>query len=496
MAGPNPIERCSTHPQAEAAWRCSGCGKLLCPDCAVDASRVNVKLVACIHCGSMAETLRVQRVKRSWTSMLPTFLKAIVMPRALLQYLVVSIIMCVGMLAGMLPFVGWILALLLMFGAWGSYLFAILRAAADGATELPDLKGIGGTGTDILQTFFRLALATAAVWLPLVIYFWNHPFGAAHAVGLISQANWSDTFVLAVQLFGMIYLPAAFILAAMADDAFDVINPFKVFAVIGRLPGQYFALAGIVVGLYVANKLLEFGLYLGMFGVVMGGGIGFVKLLGMVCIIQALLLPLPALSALMLGRFMYFNAESFGYATSANAIREAVPGAVPRGRMPAQGQAPDPASGPAPAGFGPAGNAGVGAAAPAPPPQPVALELESTPQEALVGALKSGHDGMALNAYRKMVAAGQTPQLGPDQELELAKILDTAGDAMGAVHACRRAAQVDMRGPDAPRALFLAASLLIEKAGAPGDGRALLEYLVKNYPGDPWAERAARSLQG
>ena len=471
-AAGQPVSRCSSHPNARAAWRCSSCNKLLCPDCAADASQANVKLVACLHCGSIAEQLQVQRSVRGWPAMLPTFAKSVLSLQGFGQYLVIAAIMCFGMAIALFPFFGSIMAMVVIYGAWGGYLFSVLRAASGGEHDLPSLRDIGSSAGELIATTFRLALATAIVWVPLLVIFYNQTASGAYQIGLVGMSNWSNPVVLLVQLFAVVYIPAAFVLAAMADSALDVINPLSVLAVIARVPGRYFSMALFCAVLYALNKLLEFGLWMVFLRFLMSGRVGFLGGLMLVFIILALLMALPTLIALVLGRFMYQNAETFGLAAASTVSQAAMPGAFPRGSLPEPDQATQ---------------APVAAA-------PVALELESTPSEVLLGALKSGHDGMALDAYRRLVAGGQSPQLHPEQELLLSQILDNGGDTMGAVHALRRAAQTDLRGPMASRALYLAASLLIDKAGAAAEGQTLLRYLVDNYPGDPWAERASRLL--
>jgi len=45
--------RCDRHPEAPALYRCDGCGRLLCADCALPQTR----LVVCAHCGELAVPL-------------------------------------------------------------------------------------------------------------------------------------------------------------------------------------------------------------------------------------------------------------------------------------------------------------------------------------------------------------------------------------------------------------------------------------------------------
>ncbi len=53
--------RCSTHPRTLAGWRCDGCARELCPDCAVAQRAGTDWLAACGTCGGLARPLRLSR---------------------------------------------------------------------------------------------------------------------------------------------------------------------------------------------------------------------------------------------------------------------------------------------------------------------------------------------------------------------------------------------------------------------------------------------------
>jgi hypothetical protein len=128
-------------------------------------------------------------------------------------------------------------------------------------------------------------------------------------------------------------------------------------------------------------------------------------------------------------------------------------------------------------------------------PIPLEPEPELDPARALEKSLKSGDNPGAVDAYRKLQAAGLKPDLLPELELRLANILERQGLSLDAAHACRRAADRDLKGPLATRAIFTAARLLVERVGEVEQGRAMYQYLVENYPDDPLSERAKEMLR-
>jgi hypothetical protein len=117
------------------------------------------------------------------------------------------------------------------------------------------------------------------------------------------------------------------------------------------------------------------------------------------------------------------------------------------------------------------------------------------PARALEKSLQSGDNPGAMVAYQKLQAAGHKPELAPELELRLANILERQGLSLDAAHACRRAADRDLQGPLATRAIFTAARLLVERVGEVEQGKVMYRYLIENYPEDPLAQRAQEMLR-
>ena len=112
-------------------------------------------------------------------------------------------------------------------------------------------------------------------------------------------------------------------------------------------------------------------------------------------------------------------------------------------------------------------------------------------------ALQSQQSVAALTAFVRCRDAGIPIALEPRLELRLATVLERAREFGAAVAACRRAADQDLTGPMAPRAIFMAARLYAEKLEEPARAGALYRYLVETYPSDdlaPLADEAARRL--
>jgi hypothetical protein len=186
---------------------------------------------------------------------------------------------------------------------------------------------------------------------------------------------------------------------------------------------------------------------------------------------------IPILTAFVLGWLIYQNGEVLGFTQGRELMVPEVPGATPRGTLPAP-QEPRIESRPEPV-----------------EPIPLEPEAESNPAQALQTSLERGDNPGAVDAYQKIQAAGLKPELPPELELRLANILERQGLSLDAAHACRRAADRNLKGPLATRAIFTAARLLVERVGEIEQGKAMYRYLIENYPDDPLARRAQEMLR-
>ncbi len=130
------------------------------------------------------------------------------------------------------------------------------------------------------------------------------------------------------------------------------------------------------------------------------------------------------------------------------------------------------------------------------PPMPSGVPPGTPPaMHALQNALQNESGMVALTEYQRCLQAQVQMTLAPRFELRLAGVLERAREFEGAVAACRRAADQDLTGPYAPRAVFMAAQLYEHKLREPARAKALYQYLVDSFPGDALTQRAAEALR-
>jgi hypothetical protein len=399
----------------------------------------------------------VPKEVKKWEQMFATFFRAIFSARGMLQLVAVGYIMLLSGFLGIVPLIGFILVIVVYVGVFASYMFLVIGAYAQGHEELPRIGHLADDVSTIFGAASRFLVATAIVWVPLLFYFFS-----VHGQEALAQPDfdyWQDPILVLIIIAGTLYIPASYIIAALGEDILDVLNPLRVLGVITRLPQQYVKIAVISVILFAASSFLSEALTSVLIG---WRPIGLLKVFLLNGLVRAISLIPHLLLAMILGRFIYQNAKIFQFKTMSADLVPQWPNAKPRGTLPAHLQKKDEHQ--------------------EAPKKVVALELESTPQEALAGAIKSGNQAMSLEAYKKVIAGGALPNLMSDAEFQLANMLVKTGDFLGAAKAFHRSAQKDLNAPLAVEALYKAARLLTEKAGKRQNGLAIFKYILQNYP--------------
>ncbi len=123
------------------------------------------------------------------------------------------------------------------------------------------------------------------------------------------------------------------------------------------------------------------------------------------------------------------------------------------------------------------------------------VEPSADPLRDLEQALINAPGLVALSAFVRC-RDGKVPiALAPQLELRLAGVLERAREFESAVAACRRAADQDLTGPCAPRAIFMAAQLYEQRLNDPQRAGALYRYLAETFPSDQLAGRARDGAQ-
>jgi hypothetical protein len=469
---------CDSHPQALAGWWCNDCQRALCPDCVVDDDLKRIRINRCLHCRSVVEILTLEKEIQPFWVMIPRFALAVLSARGLIHILIVSFVLVAMSRVVYFPILGLPLVILMYFGVFAGYVFQIIQCSAGGEESLAPLGSFLREADSMFGCAVRLFLSLLVVLIPLFFYVYYYGLGVFHK-GI------SDSVLLGLSVFGVVYMPAAMILSAMGDSLVAMLNPLSVLGIIWRFPGQYFGLAVLLLGVLYLMFFLS-----GQLQLLMGPAYSFGGRWGRDWLGQSMFLAGSMFGALVLGRFIYQNAEAFGR-TTGEALVPALPDAKPQAQMPPEWQHEtvsvqkkvepieidfdDEAQAPVVQGM----------------LTPLAEKPKKTLLDLLCQALVKKDDQQALRAYEQL---GRIPELPADLELALAQMLDRVEQPLAAAMACRRAAQSDLDGPQAAQALLYGARLLVEKAGRASDGEALLRFLIQRYPAHPFARHAREYL--
>ncbi|MEM7675490.1 MAG: hypothetical protein AAF449_05750, partial [Myxococcota bacterium] len=130
----------------------------------------------------------------------------------------------------------------------------------------------------------------------------------------------------------------------------------------------------------------------------------------------------------------------------------------------------------------------------------VAPKVEGRPiaapaHEALEAALHQQPGLAALTAYAACQEQNIPIRLSARLELRLANLLERTREFKAAIAACRRAADQDLGGPFAPRAIFMAAQIHHRELNDLRRASALYRYIIESYPADALAAQSDEALR-
>lgn len=484
--------RCKRHRQAVAGWRCAGCGAALCPDCVWASRTGSTTYVACGLCRELVEPITFARaVQRPFAARLG---EALAYPFAVATFTAIAATAAVIWLVGFVPIIGWILA----SGVKWAFLFAVIRQTSRGARhfEQPDVADLAEYAAPALRGF----VATAIVWVPATLRL-VQTLAAEDGSFLGSLA---DPVLWLILLAGVLYAPAAILIASIGGGVLSMLNPVFVVRAVARLGADYAIAVGVVIASLAAGAALELAA---------GAAVGFVPVAGTIVTLAAGLYG-PALAAHVLGLLLYVRGDALGLGPESDYQVPVLGDTPPRGREPvlettAVAPAPPPepialeadaapaaparAAPPAPAPQSPAARsaaarvAAVEPRAPAPPPP------AQPPADALARVAAALSAGALVDAARLYAAAREPAGLGAAQLYAVAR-----GAAQGGAHAlAARALHAAALSGDpavAPDALLGLARLYQARLGRPADARQVLAHLASTYPASPAAEHARAAL--
>ena len=436
----------SVHTAQRAAWRCQGCRRELCPDCATDKLvRGGNKALMCVHCGGFAETIMVTREVRPYWTVWPRFFESMFRTRdGLIQLVAVGVALYVADLAP------GALGVLLKTFVFVSYYFQVIRRAAKGGETLPLPADF--TGYDNYFVVVGYGIVSMLIWVPALVYMligvdW---FELQLNPGLVLLQQAANPTVIALLIAGTLYYPAATVAGAVADSALVMLNPILVARMILRIPGQYIGAMFAWLVLAALNGLwglwLQFVFQLLYFPIVSS----LIVVIGQ--------LPLSLLTGFILGRLIFQNHEHFGLVPETPLSIPEWPDAYPRGE-PRRRQ--------------------VYAAA-----------------EGLVAAIDQRNEAAALRAFDGLRSDGAPlPEMDAEMKMRLVSFLETNGRYVDAITLCNQVAQSDLQSESASNAIFEAGRIIVERLNDVARGKAVFEHLVSNYPNHGAAEAAKARLQ-
>jgi hypothetical protein len=245
-------------------------------------------------------------------------------------------------------------------------------------------------------------------------------------------------------LLGILWAPAALMLASSGGSLLQMLNPLRPVGFILRIPRDYAVAVGAMVVLAVVGLLLR------LFGQLVSA-VPIPILPTLAATILSVYTPLVA--GRVLGLLLFVRGAEVGYLPEDEAYEPALPGVEPRGVDRSTHKAP-----------------------------------ATDAVTALRQALQGGAPQDVVQLYRTHAALMPLP---PDVHLEVGRVAAGLGDFPLAVHALKASAGADPQSPSAPRAFVLLARVVGERMGDVAGAQRIYAHVVKHYP-DSEAARFAR----
>lgn len=482
--GGTSLQVCERH-GATAGWECTVCQRPLCPDCTAVRMIPPVSLLACGHCGELAEPLL--RLKSQAASLLERLPSAFAFPlqgEGAPAWLGVALWLWVTHLGGLLGLaLGWSVALASFYG--------LTRSTARGHEQL-ELGDFRDPLTSVMLPMVRLAIVTLPAW-----------GGALVAMRLERPGlGWLALGVAAL------WAPTAYIGAATNARLLELLNPVRVLGATVRL-GQD---AGVYLAATVGVSLL-FGLAVPLSMLV--DRLVFVPVIGGV--LAQLVLTYPAfVVARLAGYVLMLHGPVFGWGEEVDRYEAVLGAAQPRGALPEKertlpkhlpSEIELPPEGPPPGvGLEPAPRHDRFAAIElspdaAPPPEAAPLDVSLLPSlaeqsaEAIRQAITANDAETALDGLRS-TGLTAAPALSFDELVWLgqtaASRIDYESAELAFSQASRRSAPAEALG----RARVMLARLLAERLQRKDEATQWMERIVAEQPGTSAAQYARAWLTG
>ncbi len=223
---------CTTHPSSPAGWRCTVCGRDLCPDCTGFRVAGQGRVELCMPCGSLAHRLRAHRSEHAPLS--TTLLSSLRWPSSregLISLAAVSVIVHLLQLSGGLGG-------LIGFGVMLAYLFQIVRHTAAGHDDVPAPEDFHNIFDDVIGPSFRALLASMWFLAPPMIWIYENAHSLRDVLAFDEIVPITPLPV-ALMLLGALLYPMSIIIGALRGPMYAMLNPIAVIGGALRLGSDY-----------------------------------------------------------------------------------------------------------------------------------------------------------------------------------------------------------------------------------------------------------------
>ncbi len=306
--------KCKAH-QQPAAWKCQGCAKVLCPDCAATKTvNISTTLDVCLHCGELAEPLTHHRSdEKSFIARIPGALVWPLSKAGLFAALGVAVVRAALSYSILL---GWALGACV----FAAVCFGVIRSTARGSDDF-ETSDLGDVLTDVVLPGIKAFVGASLVWIPAALWLRaKHP-----GCGLQPFSVLLDPVVWLLLLGGVLYAPMAILSGAAGSSLLAMLNPLHVVRNALRLGREYVVLVAVLGVLFV-----PWFLSLGVGALLNVLPLPFVPRV----LDYALACYVPFVASRIMGLLLYTHGDRIDYGLERDYLVPRVAGVAPRGVAP------------------------------------------------------------------------------------------------------------------------------------------------------------------
>ena len=271
---------CVNHPAREEVWLCPQCQVAFCNDCVDVKMYGHVKIEICPRCKDKVTKAEIFRPTLPFWNRLPDIFRYPFVDEGWIRVVILGVVAIfllglawLGFVSGtLMGILGGLLLIAIYYGLVISYFYLVISKSESGDLSPPGWPSISGL-SDLIWPAIQFILTTLVVFMPLQVFSL-----LLFAVGGFSEPQMglylkNPGIILVMGLLGLVglgILPMGLLLLGVFRSVMNAWNPVIIFGQIMKIPKEYLAALGFMLGLGLVYVGVQAALY--FINVALGGG--------------------------------------------------------------------------------------------------------------------------------------------------------------------------------------------------------------------------------